>query len=154
SSFDRGRYFGRYGFDRGQYRDARRAKTDLSEQIDRVLHDVAFDIEVGGNIDRRVGDEKRFRMAPQIHNEDMADPPSRAQASARRSDRAHELVGVQAAFHQQLAFGFMNQLDRLRRRGLAVLRVDQLKSADIELILACDPGDLLRGPNKRRNNNP
>ena len=41
-----------------------------------------------------------------------------------RDHRAEQLVGVQAALHQQLGLALAHQLDRLRRRGMAVRRVD------------------------------
>ena len=36
---------------------------DLQEQVDRVLHDVALYIEIGGDVDGRVGDDERVGMA-------------------------------------------------------------------------------------------
>ena len=53
----------RDGFDRGEDGNARRAEADLREQIDRVLDDVALGVEIGEDIDRRVGDEQRLRIA-------------------------------------------------------------------------------------------
>ena len=53
----------RHGLDRRQDRDARRAEADLHEQVDRVLDDVALGIEIGKDVDRRVGDEQRLGMA-------------------------------------------------------------------------------------------
>ena len=60
------------------------AEADLREQIDRVLDDVALGIEIGGDVDRGVGDEQRLRMGRHVHDEDMADPPGGAQAGLRR----------------------------------------------------------------------
>jgi hypothetical protein len=77
-----------------------------------------------------------------IHDEYMADSPRRAQADLARGDRAHELIGVQAAFHQQLARPLANELDRLCRRRLAVRRVDDPEAADLEAVLAGDGGNL------------
>ena len=76
---DRRRDFRRHGLDRGEDRDARRAKPHLREQIDRVLDDVALGVEIGKNVDRGVGDEKRFRIGRHVHDEDMADAARRAQ---------------------------------------------------------------------------
>ena len=42
---------------------AGRAEADLGEEIDRVLHDVALGVEIGSDVDRRIGDEQRVRMA-------------------------------------------------------------------------------------------
>src|SRR5262249_23612846 len=74
--------------------------------------------------------------------EDVADPPLRAQAGLARRHLAHELVRVQAALHQELAFGLMDQLDPLRRRGVAVRHVDKFEALDIEPMLARDSFDL------------
>ena len=52
----------------------------LREQIDGVLHDVALGIEVGEDVDRRVGDEQRLGVGRHVHDEDVADAPRGAQA--------------------------------------------------------------------------
>ena len=58
------------------------------EQVDGVLHDVALGVEIRENVDGRVGDEQRLRIGRHIHDEDMADPPCRAQAGRVRRPRA------------------------------------------------------------------
>ena len=47
-------------------------------------------------------------------------------------DLGHQFVGVQAALHQRLGFALAHQLDRLRRRGVAVRRIDELVGRDVE----------------------
>ena len=122
------------------------------EQVDRVLDDVALGVEVGEDVDRRVGDEQRLRIGRHIHDEDMADPPRRAQAGlADAVDRPHQLVGVQAALHQQLALALVDQLDGPRGRGFAVRRVDDLETADVEAVLTRDSRDLRGRPDQDRN---
>ena len=111
---------GRHRLDRRQDRDARRAEADAGPEVDGVLDDVALGVEVGEDVDRRVGDEQRLRVAGHVHDEDVADPPLGAQAGGRRRDLAHQLVGVQAALHQQLALALADQRDGLRRGGVAV----------------------------------
>ena len=59
---------------------------------------------------------------------DVADPASGAQAGLACDDRAQQLVGVQAALHQQLGLALAHQRDRPRRRGVAVRRVDDRAS--------------------------
>ena len=49
-----------HGFDRRKDRDPRRAQPDLRVEVDRVLHDVALGVEIGKDIDRRIGDEQRL----------------------------------------------------------------------------------------------
>ena len=59
----------------------------------------------------------------------------------------HELVGVQAALHQQLALlDFVNQRHRLCRGRLAVRGVDDLEAIDIDPVLAGHGGDLRGRP--------
>src|SRR6516225_7001231 len=65
-------------------------------------------------------------------------------------DGAHQFVGMEAAFHQQLALAGPNQLDRLGGCGIAVGNIDQLKLADIELMVASDAIDLGGRPNEHR----
>ena len=48
---------------------------------------------------------------------------------------AHQLVGVQAALHQQFALGLVNELDGLGGGCLAVRRVDDLEAADVDAVL-------------------
>ena len=95
--------FDGHGLDGGEDRDPRRAEPDLREQIDRVLNDVALGVEIGKDVDRRVGDEQRLGIGRHVHDEDMTDAPRGAQAGLARRHLAHQLVGVQAALHQQLA---------------------------------------------------
>ena len=82
----------------------------------------------------------------------MADPTRRAQAGLARGHLAHELVRVQAALHQELAFGLVDQLDRLRRRGFAVRHVDDFVATDIETMLAGNAGNLGGRSHEDRNN--
>ena len=70
----------RHGLDRREDRDPRRAEADLREQVDGVLDDVALGIEIGKDVDRRVGDEQRLGIGRHVHDEDVADPPRGAQA--------------------------------------------------------------------------
>ena len=67
-----------------------------------------------------------------VHDEDVADAAAGAQAGLARDDRAEQLVGVQAAFHQELGLALAHQLDRLRRRRMAVRRVDDAVVAEID----------------------
>ena len=69
-------------------------------------------------------------------------PVSRATTAPSSSSR------VQAALHQQLGLALANQLDRLRRRGMAVRRVDDPRAAEIDAARARDLPDL-RGRARR-----
>src|SRR4029453_11518295 len=68
---------------------------------------VALRIEIGEDVDRRVGDQQGLRIRRHIHNEHVANPPRSPQACRGGGHRAHELVGVKAALHEQLAFQLM-----------------------------------------------
>src|SRR4029077_19918494 len=54
SRVDRRWYLSGDRFDRGENRNTRLAKADLREQIDRVLNNIAFGVEVGKDIDRSI----------------------------------------------------------------------------------------------------
>jgi hypothetical protein len=84
----------------------------------------------------------------------VADPPFRAQTGLARRHLAHELVRVQAALHEQLALGLVDQLHRLCRRGVAVRYVDELETADVETMLASDGGNFSRRSDEDRDDDP
>ena len=64
---------------------------------------------------------------------------------------AHELIGMQASFHQKLALGLADQLDRLCCRRLAVRRVDELIASDIDPMLLGHGGNLGDRPDQNGN---
>ena len=66
------------------------------------------------------------------------------------SDRSHELVGVQAALHQKLAFARLDKLDSLCRRRLAVWCINDFISADIDSMVARRLGNLCGRPDENR----
>jgi hypothetical protein len=65
-----------------------------------------------------------------------------------RGHRAHQLVGVQAAFHQRFGAALAHQRDRLRRRVLAVLRVDDFDAVDVDAPSAATVADPASGPTR------
>ena len=69
-----------------------------------------------------------------VHDEHMTDAAARAQAGLSCHDRTEELVGVQAAFHQELGLALSNQLHRLCCRGMAVRRVDDASVAKVDAV--------------------
>ena len=83
-------------------------------EIDGVLDDIDFRVEVGGNVDRGVGDYERFRVAGYVHDEAVADPALGADAAFPRDYRAHEFIGVEAALHQRLDPASGDEADRFR----------------------------------------
>ena len=71
-------------------------------------------------------------MARHVHDEAMADAPRGADARVARHDRAHQLVGMEAALHQRLGPSGAHQRDRLGGGIMAVLGVDQFEARDVE----------------------
>jgi hypothetical protein len=61
---------------------------------------------------------------------------------------------MQAPFHQQLAFALVHQLDRAFGRRFAVRRIDDLKIADFDAMLAGDLFDPGGRPDKDRLDDP
>jgi hypothetical protein len=101
-------------------------------------------------IDRGVRNDQHFVIRRHVHNEDVTDAPSRAQSTLARNDRGHQFIRVQTAFHQDLGFAFLDELDCLRGRRVAVRNVDDLEIADVELRCVSRLRDLRRWSNEKR----
>ena len=89
-------------------------------------------------------------MARNIHNEDVTDPTRRTQSGLARRHLPHELVGMQASFHQELALRLVDQFDRLGGRRFAACNVDDLILTDIETMLPSHRANLLCRADKDR----
>ena len=105
---------------------------DDAGQVDRVAHDVGLGIEVGGDVDRRVGDDERAWIAWGLHQIAVGESPRRAQAELAVQRRADELVGVQAALHQRIDLAGPGQFDRACRSCVAVPDILDLDVVEIE----------------------
>ncbi len=151
--FDRRRNFRRHSFDRGQDSNARCAETDVDEEVDCVLDDVAFHLEIRENVDGRIGDKQRLRVSRHVHDKDMADTARRPQSVTGRRHRPHELVSMQAPLHQELAFGFANEFHCFGRSRFAMRCIDDVATFDIDAVLAGDGLDLCGRPDQNRLNN-
>ncbi len=81
---------------------------------------------VGAMLIARVGDDEDLVIGGNVHDEHVTDAAARAQAGLARDDRAQQLVGVQAALHQELGLALANELHRFGRRAMAVRSVDDL----------------------------
>ncbi len=66
------------------------------------MDDIGLRIEVGRDIDGGIGDDVGFRIAPNIHNEAMADATLGVDSTMRRNDSPHQFVRVEASLHQSL----------------------------------------------------
>jgi len=74
-----------------------------------------------------------------------------ASASSRaRGDAVHELIGMEAALHQELALGASDHLDGLIRCRVAMGNIDDFVAADIECMLVRYDRDLGGWPDQGR----
>ena len=81
----------------------------------------------GRDVDGGVGDDQDLVVGRHVHDEDVADAAARAQAGLARHDRAQQLVGVQAALHQQLGLALRGPAPPpCAAAAAAVRRVDDL----------------------------
>jgi hypothetical protein len=87
-------------------------------------------------------------MGWNVHDEDVTDSPRRAQPHRRGGHRTHEFISMQAAFHQKLALGLVDQRDGLCSGGFAVRSVHQLIASDIDPMLLGDGTDPGGGPDQ------
>ena len=123
---------GRDRLDRGQDRDLGPLAPERLRHVDGVLHDVDLGLEVGEDVDRGVGHRERLRVGRHIHDEHVADPALGAQAGVLPDHLGHQLVGVQAAFHQGFGLAGTDDLDRPRGGGVAVRHIDQAIWPDVQ----------------------
>ena len=68
-----------------KYGDAGFAKADVTIKINRILYDVALNIEVRRNIDGGIRDEDCLVVCRNVHNEHVADTARRTKASSNRT---------------------------------------------------------------------
>ena len=80
----------------------------------------------------------------------MADAPVGAQAGRFCGHAAHQLVGMKAALHQQLALGLVNQFHGPGCSRFTMGGVDDLELRDIEIVLRRDRLDLGRRSDQDR----
>ena len=63
-----------------------------------------------------------FGVGRHVHDEDVTDAPRSSKSGRAKRSPPHQLIGMQAALHQQLAFGFVDQLDGFCRCRVAMRR--------------------------------
>src|SRR5271170_4961677 len=78
----------------------------------------------------------------------MADAPRRAYAGSRGGHGPHQLVGMQAAFHQELTLAFANELNASCGGRITVGDIHNLELADVDIVIARDRADLLLRPDQ------
>ena len=76
-----------------------------------------------------------------VHDEDVADAAAGAQPGLPGDHRAEQLVGVEAALHEELRLPRPHQFDRLRRCPMAVRRIDDVHPIEGESRLTGDLRD-------------
>ena len=119
-------------------------------QIDRVLDDVALVLQRGVDVDGSVGDKERPRIAGRVDRIDMAYAPVGAQAEIGVNNRAHQLVGMERAFHQRFDLAGAGHGDGLHGRGVAVLGRDNFVGRQIEPGLRGSGADFSLRANQHR----
>ena len=73
-------------------------------QIDSVLHDMLFRLEIRVGIENGIGNEQGTRVGGNPFNKDMAHAPGGREANAGSQRSMHKLTGVQATLHHCIDF--------------------------------------------------
>ena len=118
--------------DRRQDRYLRPVDAERVREIDRVLDNVAFGLQVRIDIDGRVSNKERSRVCGDIHDEDVADAPLSAQIVLAGDDRMHQDVGMQCALHQHFCGAGESHFDRLRRSQFGARHRNQFISGNVD----------------------
>jgi hypothetical protein len=128
-----GRWNGRrHRLDSREDGDLRRAEPKSGVKVDSVLNDVTLRQEVWCDVHRCVGDEQSLRMTRHVHDEHVADAPSCPQSGLAFHYLRQQLVGVEAAFHQEVRLAGTDEFDGLLGGGLAMRHVHDLEGAEVE----------------------
>ena len=98
-----------YALPEGTWRVTGAHEADAGPEVDRVLDDVALGLQVGEDVDRRVGDGQHVVVARHVHDEAMAQPPLRAQAGVALDHLGQQLVGVQRPLHEHIDLAVARQ---------------------------------------------
>ena len=123
---ERGRDFGGDRLDRGKHANPRLFHAKCQCQIDCVLGDVDLVLQIGGDVDRGVGDQQQVIEARNVHDENMGQPPRAAQAAILLHDLMQQLVRVQMALHDRLSQALQDQRDGLGRCLVRAAGLDHL----------------------------
>ena len=95
-----------------------------------------------------------LQVVGHVHDEHVTQAPAVAQPGVGPHDLVHQLVGMQAAFHQSAALGAPAQGDRLRGRHLGCFRFDDAKPGNVPPLALRDRLDARRWPNQHRRDQP
>jgi hypothetical protein len=80
----------------------------------------------------------------------LADAPLGAQASGRSRDLAHQLVGMQAPFHEELALALADHRHGLGGSSVAMGRIDDLATRQVQPVLCRNGANLRLGTDEER----
>ncbi|RAS37462.1 hypothetical protein BX591_103316 [Paraburkholderia bryophila] len=120
------------GFQRGQHRHFRQRNTQRVREFDCVAHDIGFLFQRRENIDGRVRDEQRLRIARHIHDENVTQTPFGADAGVLADHFLQQFIRVQAAFHQRVRCAGAHQFDGFRGGRVTMRRVDHAAGSQID----------------------
>ena len=141
--FDGGRNLRVHGFHGGQDGDPNGLDAERMREIDGVLDDVDLVLQGRGDVDRRIGHDQGRLMARHVHDEAMADPARRPQATVPADDSRHQLVRVQAALHQRLGLAGLDERDGFLGGGMAMGRIDDAERREVHLEAVRRRGDFV-----------
>src|SRR4051794_40325920 len=110
-------------------------------EVDRVLNDVDLGLQIRRDVDCRIADDQRLIVAWHVHHEAMTYAPGGPETYIALDHCAHQLIRMQAAFHQRFGAPLTYELDRFGCRIMAVLSIDDLELADVETVLGRDLAD-------------
>jgi len=153
-SVDGGGNLAGHGLHRGKDRHFWRCEPQPVGEVDGVLADVDLVFQGGKDVHRRVGDEQRLVVGRYVHDEDVADAPLGAQARRPGHDFGHQLVGVQAALHEQPGLATTNHLDGAGGGGVAVRHVDDGDVGEVDVVFLRDRLDLVARSDQGRQDQP
>jgi hypothetical protein len=106
--------------------------------------------KVREDVDGRISDDERLRMAWNIHHEAVAKSPGCTQPAIGPHYGAQQLIGVETALHQRLGFALAHQFDRPLCGGVAMVGFDDRQSRDVEAKFGRHISDAYRRPYEDR----
>ena len=112
-------------------------------QVDGVLDDVHLVLERGLDVDGRIGDHERVRIGGDVGKEHVAEAACGTQTVVLGDHCAHQLVGVQRAFHQGLDLKTAGHRHCKLRRLHAVDRIHDADAGKVQALFLGNRADAL-----------
>jgi hypothetical protein len=123
-----------------------------AHEVDRVAHDVGLLVQRGEDVDRGVRDEQRLVIGRHVHREDMRKAPFRAQTAGAARHGVQQLIGMQAALHQQFGAARAHGFHGGFGRSMAVSCIDDRGIAEGQAVLFRHLPDAPLGTNQQWSN--